>query len=121
MDRIDIVVDVSRVDPALIIGTSEATGSAEMRAQVGLVRARTQSRGFGPTAQLAGALLLRACRLDPSARRALETVSRTQHLSGRGVTRLLRVSRTIADLENCDVVEAEHIAEAVGYRGSEDR
>ena len=50
-----------------------------------------------------------------------DRVARIQHLSGRGVTRLLRVARTVADLEGCDAVGAEHIAEVVGFRAKGER
>jgi magnesium chelatase family protein len=121
MDRIDIVVDVSRVDPALILDSARGADSETMRAQVALVRHRADERLLSPTAQLTGATLLAACAIDGPARRALETVARGQHLSGRGVTRLLRVARTVADLEGSETVRAEHIAEAVGFRAKGER
>jgi len=121
MDRIDIVVDVNRVDPALLFDSAGGAGSASMRAQVAHVRERADERLLGPTAQLAGSALLQACGLDRSCRHALETVARTQHLSGRGVTRLLRVARTVADLEDAANVTAEHIAEVVGFRAKGER
>jgi magnesium chelatase family protein len=121
MDRIDLVLDVSRVDPRLMLEPSRGDDSATMRSQVCTVRERAESRDLGPTAQLSGSALLRACALGASARRALETVARTQHLSGRGVTRLLRVARTVADLEGSDSVCAEHLAEVVGFRAKGDR
>jgi magnesium chelatase family protein len=121
MDRIDIVVDVSRIDPALLLGADAGINSASMRTQVALVRERAESRGLGPTAQLSGPALLNACGLDRLSRRALEKVARTQHLSGRGVTRLLRVARTVADLEASEDVTAEQIAEVVGFRAKGER
>jgi magnesium chelatase family protein len=121
MDRIDLVLDVSRVDPRLILDPRGGEDSATMRERVSTVRDRAEQRDLGPTAQLAGGALLEACALETSARRALETVARTQHLSGRGVTRLLRVARTVADLEGCDSVCAEHLAEVVGFRAKGDR
>jgi magnesium chelatase family protein len=121
MDRIDIVVDVSRVDPALLLGPQLGTDSVSMRLLVARVRKRADARGLGATAQLTGAALLGACGLAQASRRALETVARTQHLSGRGVTRLLRVARTVADLDESEVVTAEHIAEVVGFRAKGER
>jgi magnesium chelatase family protein len=121
MDRVDIVVDVSRVDPGLMLDSATGTDSASMSAQVADARSRAERRGLGPTAQLSGAALLRASGLDGPSRRALETVARTQRLSGRGVTRLLRVARTVADLEGSLDVSVEHIAEVVGFRAKGDR
>ena len=121
MDRIDIVIDVSRVDPAVILRPTPGDDSASMRAQVAAVRDLANRRGLGPTAQLSGGALLQACGLSRESRRALETVARTQRLSGRGVTRLLRVARTVADLEGCSTVCSEHIAEVVGFRAKGER
>ena len=121
MDRIDLVIDVSRVDPAVILQPTSGDDSASMSAQVAKVRELADERGLGPTALLAGAPLLLACRLTGQSRRALETVARTQHLSGRGVTRLLRVARTVADIEGSEAVDAEHIAEVVGFRAKGER
>jgi magnesium chelatase family protein len=121
MDRIDMVLDIDRIDPSHLLDRSTGETSASMRIQVDSVRRHAETRGLGPTTQLSGALLLRACALGTPARRALETIARTQHLSGRGVTRLLRVARTVADLEAADSVSADHIAEAVGFRAKEER
>lgn len=121
MDRIDLVIDVSRVDPAAILQPTSGEDSESMRAQVAEVRRLAEQRALGPTALLSGAALLQACKLTAQSRRALETVARTQHLSGRGVTRLLRVARTVADLEGARAVGAEHIAEVVGFRAKGER
>jgi magnesium chelatase family protein len=121
MDRIDLVIQVSRVDPALMLAPGSGTASPGMREQVLQCRGRAADRGRGPTSELTGARLLAACGLDSAARRGLESVARAQHLSGRGVTRLLRVARTIADLENAQHVDGNHLAEAVGYRAREGR
>jgi magnesium chelatase family protein len=121
MDRIDLVLDVDRIDPKALFTTGEGDTSATLLQSVLEVRARAQARGDGPTAQLSGTALLSACRLEDPARRSLENVARTQHLSGRGVTRLLRVARTVADLDASDRVGSEHIAEAIGFRAKADR
>lgn len=121
MDRIDLVVSVARVDPTLIIESQVGARSASMRERVTAARAFADGRGLGPATLLSGSDLLVACRLDAESRRILATISRTQHLSGRGVTRLLRVARTVADLERAETVRADHIAEAVGFRAKEGR
>ena len=121
MDRIDVVLDVSRVDPGLLLGSPSGPASAELRDRVMEAGVRAASRGSGPQALLAGAPLLRACGMSAGSRERLEQLARGQHLSGRAVTRLLRVARTIADLEGCDSVDAEHLSEAVAYRAREGR
>ena len=121
MDRIDVVLDVSRVDPALLLGAASGPASAELRERVIDAGERAISRGSGPQALLAGAPLLRACGMSAASRERLEQLARAQHLSGRAVTRLLRVARTIADLEGCDSVDGEHLSEAIAYRAREGR
>ena len=121
MDRIDLVIDVSRVDPAVILQGASGQDSASMRAQVADVRSIAAERALGPTSQLTGAALLEACWLDAASQRAVQTIARVKHLSGRGVTRLLRVARTVADLERSAQVRADHIAEVVGFRARGER
>jgi len=116
MDRIDLVVDVDRPDPKLLLAATPGTTSCSMRHVVSAARAVSEARSGGGTGELQGAELLGVCRLSDRSRRALEQAARHHHLSGRGVTRLLRVSRTIADLEGADRVDTDHIAEALGYR-----
>ena len=121
IDRIDLVLDVARVDPSRLLGAPTGPTSAQLRQAVRTASEHRNHRGAGPQALLSGSALLEACALDAASRDRLERLARTQHLSGRGVTRLLRVARTIADLDECDAVNAEHLAEAVGYRAREGR
>lgn len=120
MDRIDLVIDVERIDPGLLLRAADGVSSQSMRAQVLESREAAVVRGLGPTASLRGAPLLKACRLDGSGARLLESAARQKHLSGRGVTRLLRVARTVADLERSSGVTPDHISEAMGFRAKED-
>lgn len=120
IDRIDLVLDVERVDPGLLLRVSTGSTSSRMREEVLQVRERAKARGLGPTARLQGVSLLRACSLDSVGARQLEAAARLKHLSGRGVTRLLRVSRTVADLDDSDAVNVDHITEALGFRAKED-
>jgi magnesium chelatase family protein len=120
IDRIDLVIDVSRIDASLLLGPSNGSRSADLSARVAHARERAAARGFGPTSRLTGATLLQACHLDGEARRSLESAARHQNLSGRGVTRLLRVARTAADIEGSDRVRSEHISEMLGYRAKEE-
>jgi len=120
IDRIDLVFDVERVDPGLLLRASTGSNSAALRDAVLGARERAAGRGLGATAALQGVSLLRACGMDSRAARQLEAAARMKHLSGRGVTRLLRVSRTIADLEAAESVTGEHIAEALSFRAKEE-
>jgi magnesium chelatase family protein len=120
MDRIDLVVDVAGIDPSLLLVPTASAGSSEMRVLVLEARERASHRALGPTSLLTGSLLLEACHLDGQARRTLEAAARMKCLSGRGVTRLLRVARTVADLEGSKRVGSDHIAEMLGYRSKEE-
>lgn len=118
MDRIDMVVEVARPEAARLLEPPDGPASGELRQRVLEARARANKRDGFAASHLSGAALLDSCCLDSRTRTALEVAARHHHLSGRGVTRLLRVSRTIADLENSDRVGVEHISEAVGYRAA---
>ena len=119
MDRIDIVIDVARVDPSLLLRATSGPNSTQLRDQAAEAAAHASWRAQGPQALLSGSALLSACALNVDARHALENLARARHLSGRGVTRLLRVARTIADIEISGTVTSEHLSEAVGYRARE--
>jgi magnesium chelatase family protein len=120
MDRIDLVVDVARIDPSLLLTPSTGERSSALRERVLEARERSAARCLGATSELTGTDLLAACQLDAAARRRLESAARQKCLSGRGVTRLLRVARTAADLEGSDRVTSEHISEMLGYRAREE-
>jgi magnesium chelatase family protein len=116
MDRMDMSLHVGRTDtPSLLTGSTEET-SDEVRRRV--VAARERSHGRGLPRDLSGARLLHACSLDDATKRRVEAVARLHHLSGRGVTRLLRVSLAIADLAGEPRVTEQHVREASGYRAS---
>ena len=109
-DRIDIALRVDRIDPALILeGLRTCTTSEVVRSRVIAARAFAVAR---PLVSVRSSLAV-------DARTLLEGAARSMHLSGRAVTRVLRVARTIADLECCTVVSVPHVCEALGYRGGD--
>jgi magnesium chelatase family protein len=117
MDRIDLVVNVPRPDPGGLLDSSGGGASSEsLRREV--VRARDYAAGRGRTSDggLAGPELLSSCCMTAESVRFLEAAARTHHLSGRAITRTLRLSRTIADLDRSERVDTGHIAEALGFR-----
>jgi magnesium chelatase family protein len=61
-------------------------------------------------------LIRRHCKIDSDCERLLERAMTRQGLSARAYDRILKVSRTIADLQNSDKILTRHVAEAVGYR-----
>jgi magnesium chelatase family protein len=115
MDRIDMTLRVGRVDPTCLLRGVADESSASVRLRVLAARSAALSRAEGST-PTTGAALLRSCALDQISRRAVENAARVHRLSGRGVTRLLRVARTIADLDGSRAVAEEHVLEASCYR-----
>jgi len=118
-DRIDLVVDV----PATGFNTAEDAAeepSRVIRERVLASRAIQHRRFLGLTAKLnatmEGALLREHCPLDAISKALLEAAIRKFCLSARGYDRVLRVSRTIADLAASPRIEAGHVAEALQYR-----
>ena len=79
-------------------------------------RERLKMEGIFSNAQMSPRLIRRYCRIDAESERMLESAMARLGLSARAYDRILKVSRTIADLENEDEIRATHVAEAVGYR-----
>ena len=116
-DRIDLHVQVARLDREELMGRSEAEPSAAIRARVTAARERALARGQGrPNAELGPREARAAAGLEASAAALLERAVDRLGLSARAHDRLLRVARTIADLADADRVAADHLAEAIGYR-----
>jgi magnesium chelatase family protein len=114
LDRMDLHVDVPAVAPALL-GTGGGTPSAEVRARVARARAAQAERGRA-NARLRGAGLRRACAVDADGRRLLQVAVERLGLSARAHDKVLRVARTIADLEGREALRAPDVAEAIQYR-----
>jgi magnesium chelatase family protein len=115
MDRIDICLRVDRIDPGLMMNAKDGSESVTMRSRVVEARRIADTRNC-KNRFLSGTVLLGACNLDPGMLRHVEDIARNAHLSGRGITRLMRVARTIADLETSESVKHEHLDEAASYR-----
>jgi magnesium chelatase family protein len=118
-DRIDLIVDVPPV-PASALEEASGESSAMVCTRVVAARARQWQRygADGPraNAMLAGRDVARHCRPASPGRRLLAQAVQAFGLSARGYARVLKVARTIADLAASDVVEADHVAEALHYR-----
>ncbi len=121
MDRFDLRIEVPAVAVEDLSLPPPATGTAEARARVETARAVQKTRfaghaGISTNADAEGDLLDEIAPMQPAARDLLDAVSRKFHFSARGFHRVLRVARTIADLEGADDLAKPHIAEAAGYR-----
>ena len=121
LDRIDLHIDVPRPGLEALVpggpggGTGEPTAAVLAQA-VHAARQRAISRQGCLNARLEAQGLVQHCALEPPVRRLVERVAERFVLSARGLHRLLRVARTIADLADEAAIGAEHVGEAAGYR-----
>ncbi len=119
LDRVDLQVHLSPVDSAVLLTGPEGEPSVAVRARVVAARERQQARGQpAPNGQLSPAETRRVAHLGSAAERVLVEAAQRFQLSGRAATRLIKVSRTIADLEGADVVGEGHLAQALAFRTS---
>ena len=120
LDRIDLHVDVAAVSAADLVLPPPDEGSAEVAARVAAARAiqtaRYASHGVRTNAEADGELLDAVATPDEPGRKLLAQAAEAMRLSARGYHRVLRVSRTIADLSGSDGVGRVHVAEALSYR-----
>ncbi|MBD3639918.1 MAG: YifB family Mg chelatase-like AAA ATPase [Marinobacter sp.] len=116
LDRFDLHVEVpvQSGDVLMQSGTEEET-SAAVRARVELARVRQRERGQ-LNALLSGRALQDACLLDADSERMLAGAMERLGLSARALHRILRLARTLADLEAAETVSHAHLVEALGYR-----
>jgi magnesium chelatase family protein len=116
LDRIDLHIEVPAVPYQELRGRDSIVTSADMRARVCAARDLQRKRGFY-NAHIPEGELRKLCELDASGERTLEMAVRRMGLSARAHDRILKVARTVADLDHASGVSAKHLAEAVQYRG----
>lgn len=120
LDRIDIHINVPAVRVSELSAQESGEGSAEIRARVVAARKLQQTRFAGEqvycNAQMPPRFIRKYCQLAPSSQQLLERAIMKLGLSARAYDRILKVSRTIADLEGAAQIEDQHLSEAVQYR-----
>jgi magnesium chelatase family protein len=122
LDRIDIHIDVPAVKFRELRGEgpAETDSSATIRQRVIAARQRQQRRFEGEkifaNAAMTPRMIRAHCRIDSHSEKMLESAMRRLGLSARAYDRILKVSRTIADLDGTEAINSNHVSEAVGYR-----
>ena len=122
LDRIDIHIEVPAVQYKELRGGAAAEGSAEIRTRVMAARSRQRERftkakeKIYSNAQMTTRQIRAYCELGADAERLLERAMQQQGLTARAHDRILKVARTIADLEGVESLSVAHLAEAIQYR-----
>jgi len=115
LDRIDTHVEVPAVPYKELRGNGASESSADTRARVDRARVVQQTRGYYNSA-IPSRMIRKHCALDEAGERTLEMAVRRMGLSARAHDRILKVARTVADLDESPKVTSKHLAEAVQYR-----
>ena len=120
LDRIDIQVEVSNVDYEDLSSTENSETSAEIKKRVNKTRKlqleRYKDYNIYSNSQLDAGMLKKFCPLGEEENAILRAAFDNLGLSARAHSRILKVARTIADLEGSENIKSEHIAEAIQYR-----
>lgn len=120
LDRIDICIEVSPVKYQKLDSQERVETSAEIKKRVDNARkiqlVRYKEENILSNSELTPKLMDKYCKLDEKGRKILEEAFNKLKLSARAYGRILKVARTIADLEQSQNIEVKHIAEAIQYR-----
>ncbi len=118
LDRIDIHIEVPRVAPKLLQQRAATPGETShlVRARVEKARSIQLGRSGVANSALTGIEVEKFCRLDPPAQQLLQRAMEQLGLSARAYHRILKLARTIADLDNRNEIHTTHLGEAIGYR-----
>ena len=120
LDRIDLHIEMTEVGYREITERRPAESSETVRARVAAARAvqreRFKNEGIRTNAEMNGALIRQYCNPTGESEKLLKDAFRKLQLSARAYQRVLKVARTIADLENSETIRPEHYAEAIQYR-----
>lgn len=116
LDRIDLQVEVPALNFEELKSTAPAESSAHIRARVCRARAKQLARGVDANAHLDSGQLRQFCGLDSAGEGLMKNAYDTLALSARSYDRILRVARTIADLDDSDTILPQHLAEAISFR-----
>lgn len=117
LDRFDVRVEVPRPEPGTLLGGAPGESTAEVAGRVHEARRRAEARGVRANALLSPAALRDCAPFSHAAEEIVEVALRTGRLTARGLDRVRRVARTLADLAGAgEVLSAEHVSLALSLR-----
>ncbi|MCL0094752.1 ATP-binding protein, partial [Dehalococcoidales bacterium] len=120
LDRVDIFVEVPHIDYEKLADDKLGERSTKVQARVeaarSIQRKRFQGTRLACNAEMTPSEVKEFCQVEESAQSLLKAAMKQLHLSARAFHRILKIARTIADLENADIIKAHHLAEAIQYR-----
>lgn len=120
LDRIDIHIEVPEVKYESLENETSAESSAQIKKRVDTARNiqinRYKNHSIYSNAELSSSLLDKYCKLDTSSKELMKKAFDKLGLSARAYGKILKVARTIADLDSSENIEKVHIAEAIQYR-----
>jgi len=120
IDRVDIFVEVPHIDYEKLaddrLGEKSEKAQARVEAARSLQRKRFQGTKLACNAEMTPTEVRELCQAEESAQSLLKAAMKQLYLSARAFHRILKLARTIADLENGDIIKAHHLAEAIQYR-----
>ncbi len=120
IDRVDIFTEVPHIDYEKLADERLGEKSEKVQARVIAARSLQQQRFDGTSltcnAEMTPTEVREFCQVEESAQSLLKAAMKQLYLSARAFHRILKLARTIADLENSDIIKAHHLAEAIQYR-----
>jgi len=120
IDRVDIFIEVPHIDYEKLADDRLGEPSAKVQARVKAARDRQLERFKGTrltcNAEMTPTEVREFCKIEDAAQGLLKAAMKQLYLSARAFHRILKLARTIADLENSDIIKAHHVAEAIQYR-----
>jgi magnesium chelatase family protein len=126
LDRIDLIVEMDEVPASEVLRDERPReSSAAVRSRVekarGIARERYAGTGIYANAQLSSAEIERFCALTPECKAFMQAALSKMRLSMRAYTRVLKLARTLADMAESPGIETRHLAEALSYRGANEK
>lgn len=120
LDRVDIFIEVPHIEYEKLSDDRLGEGSKKVQARVSTARmlqlARFDGSGLASNNEMTPVEVRQFCQAEEAAQSLLKAAMKQLYLSARAFHRILKLARSIADLENSDIIKANHIAEAIQYR-----